>query len=413
MFRVLALSLVFIVSAIPTLSVAELVCGKVVVKNRVPSLSITRTSGKRCARGFSAIIDTAKLTGPGGAVGPTGASGATGIAGAQGLVGPTGSQGAEGANGSLRIYGDGSDGDNIVAVSGALTSTSGTFQFENLTIQNGITVTIPSGIVVRCRGNFINRGTITVGDGARGGGIGCNGTCNGSNQSIPHGNYPHPGIAFSTPQFGEIGDNTAARFGGGGGTGVTATVAKLLLRPGLFGGGGGLGISAFSGGLSGGGSLVILAKGSVLNDTGSVIRANASNPSIIGTGGAGGGVIILASATQLTNSGTIEAKGGSGLGASGISPNGSGGGGGGGIVHLISPIITAAGTANVSGGAGGAALPPGTITSTFRIGGVGGAGSGGNGGGGGAILTTGAANAAAAGTTGHALQTLADPTSLF
>src|SRR5262249_37412141 len=113
--------------------------------------------------------------------------------------------------------------------------------------------------------------------------------------------------------------------------------ARLTLRPGLFAGGAGSANGTnTSDGMSGGGSITILAQGGIFISSTGTIQANAQVPSGPGAGGGGGagGIVILASPTQISHQGSILANGSDGQ------PSGTteapGGGGGGGIVHLMS-----------------------------------------------------------------------------
>src|SRR5262245_21951539 len=82
--------------------------------------------------------------GPQGPVGPQGDPGPPGTAGADGAMGQTG---AAGADGQLRIYGNGSAGDLTVASNSNLFTLApqANYQFKNVTINAGVTLTIASG----------------------------------------------------------------------------------------------------------------------------------------------------------------------------------------------------------------------------------------------------------------------------
>jgi len=160
-----------------------------------------------------------------------------------------------------------------------------------------------------------------------------------------------------------------------------------------------------SDGAYGGGSLTVLAAGSLSNE--GLIAADGDD-GYRGTGGAGGGIVILASKTSVSNTGTIQAKGGKG--GDSFSRAAAGGGGGGGIVHLLAPTITA-GTITLSGGAQGSSAT--AVTNPLRsAGGCGGA-SGGYGGYGSDVNSSNSQNGAAPGGVGVSFTTICDPTSLF
>jgi hypothetical protein len=298
---------------------------------------------------------------------------------------------------STSIYGDGSAGARTVSADETLSDEN--FQYTNFTVEAGFTLTVPSGTVIRCTGTFTNDGTIVVLTGAEGG------RQSGFSGGID-GTYapPEPGVSKRGASNGEFGDNTITRAGGLGGIGLGAAEARSIVRPGIKAGGGAGGAFATDGS-AGGGSLVIRARGGVVNS--GAIRADgesAGNRS----GGGGGGIIVIASDGAIANSGTISADGGDGRNNDGFA--GIGGGGGGGIIHLLSTNVTA-GTTSVAGGAAGANA--GNVTSNPRQGGGGGGACGGGGGSGGSVSAANTANAASPGSAGYVLTTNASPAALF
>jgi Collagen triple helix repeat (20 copies) len=356
--------------------------------------------------------------GPAGPEGPPGQQGAAGTAGAQGPAGPTGATGATGAagaDGQLRIYGDGSAGS--VTISGNINwsttpPTGQNFQFTDLTITSGFTLTVASGTVIRVNGPFVNNGTITVSTFEAGGSIDIGTTA--VEATIRPGGQ---GIARSLPAFGErnSGASTSEQAGSGGLGVGNQFAAGTILNPGPKGGSGGAGcLTGTSGNIpsvggEGGGTLVVLAAGTLTNA--GIVNANGQTATGSGAGGGGGGVVILASKTSVTNTGTINAKGGDGA-TSGLS-NGVGGGGGGGIVQLIAPTVNA-GATFVTGGIFGTPGATGSITgTTSRQGGGGGGGSAGSGGTGGSVLTTNSPGNGGNGGTGFSMSRTIDPTALF
>lgn len=286
-------------------------------------------------------------------------------------------------------------------------------QFIDLTINPGVTLTLPSGMTIRCTGAFVNNGNIVVRPGADGGFAGSAGP-----GGVPSAQVVDPlaGVGTLPAQGGDSGDNTAARGGGGGGFGISEFEARQLLVVAIaFGGGGGAGgTNAQSSGVvdnfgsSGGGAVRILAAGALTNAAAATMTADGAGGA---GGGGGGGGIILASMTSVTNDGTILARGGSG--EDGDSNEAPGGGGGGGIVHLLAPAVSSPGTVDVSGGAAGAVGPG--VSAVMRFGGGGGGGSGGSGGAGGGVPAGAnvAPTAAGAGGAGFFLVTPVDPTSLL
>ena len=304
-------------------------------------------------------------------------------------MGAMGSAGAMGSDGQLRIYGDGSENDLMVSASGSLDAlvADGNWQFHDVTIAANETLAITSGTIVRCTGTFTNNGAIVVGNGAVG------------------GVAPLPGIAPSAPTAGTTGTGDVH-----GGMPGLAAAPLAIVRPGLYGGGAGYN-QAGSGG-NGGGSLVVLALGGIANV--GTIHADGQTAAVAGGGGAGG-IIVLASPGTISNTGTISVAGQNGadgaVSGDGTVAYGAGGGGGGGIIRYISPTVTDTGMDTVTAGAGGNALAT-TVTAASRIGGAGGGGGGGAGGGGGGIVAN-SAQAAGGGNAGVVVTTMADPTALF
>ena len=313
-----------------------------------------------------------------------------------GPTGPTGPQGDAGEPGALRVYGDGSAGDR--EVSGALAFNDSNPQYQNFTVQAGAVLTVPTGTVIRCRGNFLNNGRIVVSPGQR-----------------------------NSPKFAEDGEAaTAGPFasdeapGGAGGEALTEGAARALLRPGLLTAGDGAYAAGDIGRGLGGGSFAVICQGLVSNGSTGEITAPGLTPANPANGGGGGGLVILASDSRVENLGVIQADGGAGsdfipdTGQFGIA---SGGGGGGGIVHLIAPEVQQTGSISVAGGSGGIAGPVGSLTALFKLGGRGGGGSGGAGGNGGAAnpgsFGDGSCTAGASGNNGRVFETAANPAAFF
>jgi len=280
-----------------------------------------------------------------------------------------GPPGPAGADGQLRIYGDGSAGPRTVT--GDETLEDANRQYTDFTVGAGVTLTVPSGTVIRCTGQFVNNGTIVVGTASPGAKEAVrNSTIDSTYQP------PGQGVALTAAARGELGPAGNFYFGGFGGIGLTATQARSILQPGVSAGGGGA-CGVFAGGDGG--------------------------------GGGAGGVVVLASKARVDNRGVLSAKGGAG-GANGTS-DGPGGGGGGGIVHLLAPVIDDSGVVAVDGGSAG----PLTATKAvgLRAGGGAGGSCGGGGGAGGSVSSDDSAQSAAPGGVGHALKTQVDPTALF
>src|SRR5262245_37476721 len=83
--------------------------------------------------------------------------------GAAGTPGTPGTPGAAGADGQLRIYGNGSAGARAIATDEDWTLTPvDDPQFTDFTVNAGVTLTVPSGTVIRGTGTFTNNGKIVV-----------------------------------------------------------------------------------------------------------------------------------------------------------------------------------------------------------------------------------------------------------
>ena len=338
----------------PQTAPADKICLKAAIKSGKVKLQKKQVAGAKCPSGYLALIDTAVF--------------------------------------GQSIYG--SSAAPSITYSSDTTLPAGSMEFNNFTVQSGVTLSVPSGTVIRCWGTFTNNGSIIVTYGAPGGFA-------ASDEMPLHGyeRVANSGISAASAAWGECftAPNGGAH-GGSGGVGISKAAATLLRYPGANAGG----ASGLYG--DGGGSLVVLAKAGISNN--GVITADGKTD--LGAGG-GGGVIILASSTSVINAGTLNARGGAG-GAADVSSNlGAGGGGGGGIVHLIAPTLQT-GTYSVAGGAGGAedAHAPGP---SYYCAGAGGGASGGNGGAGGSTTTK--AWAGTAGSEGYFITTQTDPAPLF
>lgn len=308
------------------------------------------------------------------------------------------------------VYGAGSAGAKTVSAnedwSGAYPAD---LQFTDFTVNAGITLTVPSGTLIRCTGTFTNNGTIKVLPGARGG----NNRGGDTGLLVSYNGPPEAGVALAAAVNGDVGSNAGLRLSGDGGVGIGSLQARLLVSPGAKAGGGG-GTVLNTVGAAGGGSFKIVCRGAISNTIGATIEANGDFTSgISGQGGAGGGIIIFASATSVTNNGTMTANGSAGGDSS--TSAGPGGGGGGGIVHLISPTISQGGGSTVAVNGGGAGSIVGMVNQFYRSGGGGGGACRGNGGNGGFVPAgaTIAPMAAVAGLPGELLLTQLDPTTLL
>lgn len=303
------------------------------------------------------------------------------------------------------IYGDGSAGEVLFDVPGPPFNDENT-QYTDFIVEEGVTLHVPSGLVIRCTGSFVNRGIIEVSDSSNGGYQGLVGA-----GALGGRRPPGQGVARGVAMTGDLGDSSATRVGGSGGTGLgLEQAARQLLHPGHQGGGGGAGrANAFSVTAGrGGGTLTVIAKEGISNE--GLIRAL---PGLAGEGGGGGGggIVILASRTKVMHTGQIVVPGGKG--GRSDATGGGGGGGGGGLVHFLAPVVEVTGNVDVSGGEGGTVGPAGSVTAAWRQGGGGGGGSGRSGGIGGAVSPSGDPGTPSDGSDGHVLVTEVDPSSLF
>lgn len=360
---------------------------------------------------------SAGAAGSSGVPGPAGPPGEPGPAGPAGPAGPPGAPGPAGPPGSHALYGSGAAGDLIItanAVLGETVATNGVWQFHNVLIRAGATLTVPSGAVIRCTGKFENYGTLRVRPGAYGGRF----FESSANALYPSYAPAQAGVTgFSAPP-GEIGAFGAAREGGWGGYSLTENEARAIIHPGIRAGGGGGGGLFGTGGGAGGGSLVILARLRIDNFPGGLIEANAQHgdqfaPNAGGSGGGAGGIIILASSEGIHNESVISAVGGNGARSS--VADGPGGGGAGGIIHFIGPRDIL-GITLVNGGDPGLLGPPGSVVGYVGspiAGGAAGGACGRAGGSGGGVTATGDPLPAEFGLQGHVLVTPTDPVNLF
>jgi hypothetical protein len=312
--------------------------------------------------------------------------------------------GMDGMDASETLYGDGSSGARTIAADARFeTEDDANQQWTDFTVEEGVTLRVQSGAVIRCSGSFVNRGTILVESGAQGG------DRSGFDSSTAQGAERPAALGINTlgAAGGEVGDTSAERAGGAGGDGISEFEARVTLRLGLRAGSGGA--AALTSGGAGGGGLTVLALGTIENL--GTIMADGADSTESGGGGGGGGVILLASAEAIMNdsSAGLMARGGAG-GAAG-SAVGPGGGGGGGLIHLIAPVILDQGVMDVTGGDAGAIAAGAMVTADMRAGGGGGGGSAGAGGDGGGVpdgaMTP--PGAATAGSAGRALHTLRNP----
>ncbi|MEE9304490.1 MAG: hypothetical protein V3U84_12010 [Thiotrichaceae bacterium] len=298
------------------------------------------TSGTTGSIGPQGSTGSQGETGPQGVAGSQGPTGTTGSIGPQGSAGSQGDQGDAGPAGPVggTVYGDGSRSDvTLTTDTNWLNSPNGNLQFTSLTIESGVTLTVPSGAVIRSTDTFTNNGTIIVASG------------------LPATVWPRfsvsLGLQLVAPQTGSDRNGLARPAG---------ELIHVLRPPATAAGNGRGGNGSPRAGGAGGGSIVVRAELGIANA--GTIRADGGNGSsgstAAGSGGGAGGFIILATAGGITNSGTISAAGGNASAAGTGDEDGGGGGGGGGIIHLIGPNADAISGLSVLAGLRGAGSFP-------------------------------------------------------
>lgn len=253
-------------------------------------------------------------------------------------------------------FGDGSLGDVVISANTELNGGGQIYQYNNLTINSGITLTANQSIIV-VKDTLTINGLITAsGMGGPGGGERPGNTSgpyagNAGRDKTGYGGAGGSGQGREGYSGGK-GGSTAHRRGGynssttypymnpGEGyiSGYSASLMNLALLLESGGGGGGSGYAGndtnedgVAGG-NGGGCILIQANNIVIN-SGGAIRADGLNGSARlrvgcgGSGGGGGGFILLQG--SITNNGTISVAGGLGNGDS------AGNKGGDGIIILL------------------------------------------------------------------------------
>ena len=228
-------------------------------------------------------------------------------------------------------FGDGSLGDVVISSNTTLGEFS-IYQYDNLTINSGITLTAHRAIILvkdaltvnglisatgkggsgGAKGDSTGVSGATGGNGGAGGGFGAGGGAGGG------GTKDGGNGGSSAFRTGGVGDSNS----GNAGQGYSPQYAGMLDIPNLLlsvggGGGGGAGGSSASygggNGGAGGGLIIIQAKNIVINSGGAIRAdgvdgANTTGTGTGGGGGGGGGLILLQG--QISNAGTISSTGG-------------------------------------------------------------------------------------------------------
>jgi hypothetical protein len=288
----------------------------------------------------------------------------------------------------LRVGFGGTGGLGSVTLPAGNTNMWGVYNYINLTIPNGATLTVPNyrALHVKCTGNLV-----------------VNGIVNGANFSP--GGLGGATAAAAGAAGTQATAGTASGGGGGGGAGTTtggagAAGVNRIAAPILDGGGAGTAGSGgvFSGDVPATAGTAATAIGSSfawLNDLqpptawspGFLPGApggggGAGSSSVFGAGGNGGpggnvGIFEVVGSVTVGSTGSINFGGAAGVAGgsqstSGEAGGGGGGGGGGGtLVILYGGTLTLTGTITVAGGAGGAAGSTGSFTAVPAAGAAG------------------------------------------
>jgi hypothetical protein len=391
---------------LPTLAVSCLVCSSLTlqaeslcVKQKVTKRNLQHfgraivvTTGS-CPNGFK-LLTTLSTSDTAGATGAKGDRGDTGATGATGAPGEPGQNGAIGSSANLEelVYGvEGGEDITYSNTTGQNTYIAPTIPYRNITINNNVTLVVPSGSTVRCTGTFTNNGTIvSFDDYANEGGSAAAGTSDSTTIDVLRSNY-RPNLFGTIASNGEVGRAGGTISGGSRSRGLTFQSEDLRIAetiwnpPGTACGLGGMGGRTPS---DCGGSFRIISKEELVNN--GEIQAHGRQGSI-GAGGSSGGIVILASKVSVINTGSIDVRGGNG--GSSSSDSAAGGGGGGGLIRMIAPIVNSqAGgdaTINVDGGSAGFTVFGQPVSATVRFGGGAGGALIGDGGFGGTINSDG------------------------
>lgn len=252
----------------------------------------------------------------------------------------------------LSAYGDGSDGD-VVLATGTTTTLVRDMYYNNLTL-DGNALLQPNGHRIFVRGTLTMNGTSRISVRGPNGGSGASGGSPGgvvytaaSLASAGNGAFGGSSAVSITDSIGGDGGEGGSGAGGAGGSGGSAVIPAggdggYRHAPGYLGYViGSAGLTSLQGGGGGGGG-----------GAGAGADAGVS----AGAGGSGGGVISLCALRIITAVGTtIDARGGDGGDGDGISTGSGGGagGGGGGILIASRDRTGIAGTVTADGGQGG------------------------------------------------------------
>jgi len=247
------------------------------------------------------------------------------------------------------VFGNGINGSLTISANTAWTKAGNYYNFTDLTINSGVTLTVSPGVIIRVSGTLTVYGTISADGKGGAGGYGIYGA-SGSNGPATDA------VGGSGGKAGNYGN--AIGYGGsyGGGGGSVANGPTYQANGGSYGGGGGSSDAAAGQAIGGNGGGIITIYGRTINiASGAVITASGTSGTVsasgVAAGGGGGGrIYIYAGSGGYSNSGTLQAIGGNG--AWGGGGGGAGCGGGGGYIKVTAPSTVTIGATNVAGGSG-------------------------------------------------------------
>lgn len=266
------------------------------------------------------------------------------------------------------IFGDGSDGDAVIAT-GSPVTISRDMMYNNLTVPNGATLT-PRGfrifvkgvLTIGATGNINDNGkdavgvtagaalgSVTAGFGAGSGAGAAGRTTTGAGTASGTSSNCSINDLNVAPQGGNGGSAGGANTGGTAGAAPAPTVLQKwsslasLLSARTYNG-----TATFNGGSGGGGGGCDTTGGAATS----------------GGGGGAAGIVWIA-AKSITNAGSITCNGGAGAnGVSALGVAGGGGGGAGGMVGIITATSTSLGTVTANGGTAGLSVGTGATQPT-------------------------------------------------
>jgi len=266
------------------------------------------------------------------------------------------------------IFGDGSDGDAVIAT-GAPVTISRDMMYNNLTVPNSATLTprgfrifVKGTLTIGATGNINDNGKdavgiaagaalniVSAGFGAASGAGAAGRSTTGVGTASASSSSCSINDLNVTPQGGNGGSAGGANTGGAAGPATVPTIFQKwsslasMLTARTYNGS-----ATFNGG-SGGGS-------GGCDTTGGVATS--------GGGGSAAGIVWIA-AKNITNAGSITCNGGAGAnGVSALGVAGGGGGGAGGMEGIITATSTGIGTVTANGGTAGLSVGTGATQPT-------------------------------------------------